>query len=314
MGNRWHRRVIRTLTLICVVRITLSRSLIGGTLARPSERFPVAFRSQFWIQYPYFLPCFVISIVIAVGFIITALFFTETVQTMSSPLQPSRSREKHPSLSELNTYPVVISVTNHLLLAFIYGCLINILPLFFATPIALGGTGFDPAQVGYVLGAYFAFSAFFLVTFSTKLIHSFGERRIFICSISSILIVCFLLPLVNLVAWHFGTNSLLLWVGIIVIAVPRACSELAHVCIYVFITGASPSKHSIGATNGLAQMIAICAHTISPAMFTSIFAFSVQTKLLGGYAVYVLLFFLTLFAMWMSLKLPLRPEPVWEED
>lgn len=31
--------------------------LFGGYLSKPREKFPNAFRAEFWQGYPYFLPC-----------------------------------------------------------------------------------------------------------------------------------------------------------------------------------------------------------------------------------------------------------------
>lgn len=51
--------------------------LIGGSLARPSDRFPNAFSTKFWKEFPYFLPCFATASVVFVVFVITALFLKE---------------------------------------------------------------------------------------------------------------------------------------------------------------------------------------------------------------------------------------------
>jgi len=57
--------------------IDIFRPLMGGTLARPSDRFPTVFTGQFWRKYPYFLPCVAPAIFVVVILLITAFFFQE---------------------------------------------------------------------------------------------------------------------------------------------------------------------------------------------------------------------------------------------
>jgi len=56
----------------------IPRPLIGGSLARPAERFPNIFaESGFFNEYPYFLPCAVSATFTALSWLITYLFMNE---------------------------------------------------------------------------------------------------------------------------------------------------------------------------------------------------------------------------------------------
>jgi hypothetical protein len=72
----------------------------------------------------------------------------------------------------------------------------------------------------------------------------------------------------------------------------------------MYITAAAPNKRSLGATNGLAQMTASIVRAFGPAASTSMFAYSLQHKLLGGYAVYAVLVIMSVFSLMLSIKLP----------
>jgi len=72
----------------------------------------------------------------------------------------------------------------------------------------------------------------------------------------------------------------------------------------MFITAAAPNKRSLGATNGLAQMTGSIVRTIGPAMSTSMFAYSVEHKLMCGYAVYAVLVTMGILSVRLSAKLP----------
>ncbi|KAG0020563.1 hypothetical protein BGZ80_003987 [Entomortierella chlamydospora] len=53
--------------------------VLGGYLANPAKNFPEIFGNwQFFIEYPYFLPCFVAAVGSVVGFIVGYFFLEET--------------------------------------------------------------------------------------------------------------------------------------------------------------------------------------------------------------------------------------------
>ena len=85
-------------------------------------------------------------------------------------------------------------------------------------------------------------------------------------------------------------------------------------CIFVFLTAAAPSRHSLGATYGLSQTTAAIARIIAPSLSTSLFAFSLERNLLGGYAVYAVFSFLSCFAVWTAMSLPHDVRPPWEGE
>ena len=78
----------------------------------------------------------------------------------------------------------------------------------------------------------------------------------------------------------------------------------------MYVTASAPNKRSLGATNGLSQTTVSIARAVGPAMASSLYSFSVQHNLLGGYAVYAIMFILSCFAALLAQRLP--PE-VWPE-
>jgi hypothetical protein len=65
--------------------------MIGGSLSRPTERFPDTFgNSEFLRNYPYFLPCAVSATFSAFAWFLTSVFLREVgVNAISVRLQPS---------------------------------------------------------------------------------------------------------------------------------------------------------------------------------------------------------------------------------
>ena len=65
--------------------------MIGGSLSRPTERFPDTFgNSEFLRKYPYFLPCAFSATFSAFAWLLTFVFLREVrVNTISVRLQPT---------------------------------------------------------------------------------------------------------------------------------------------------------------------------------------------------------------------------------
>lgn len=190
-------------------------------------------------------------------------------------------------------------------------------------PIEIGGLGFDPLIIGYIIGAYRAFVAIFLGACLSKAIHFLGERRLFIYAISCYAVVFALFPIISLCAKHFGVTRSV-WIGVggmlslmaisdmayggfsfhLVIVVQGSITFTSQGCIFMIIISVSPNKGSLGTTNGLSQTTVSIARTVAPAVAASLFSFSVERHLLGGYAVYAVLFVLSCSAVFLASGLP----------
>ena len=82
----------------------------------------------------------------------------------------------------------------------------SLLPLFMAMPIELGGLGFTPMAIGYVLGTLGVWTGIFSMLFLARLIRKFGERRLFIAGMLAFSIDFIMLPVINIVARRIGVT------------------------------------------------------------------------------------------------------------
>ncbi|KIY69690.1 MFS general substrate transporter [Cylindrobasidium torrendii FP15055 ss-10] len=287
--------------------------LIGGTFARPHERFPMVFTGEFWIKYPYFLPCLIAA---SCGFacVLLVLFvFTESAppkkrRSASYDSLETRVSSKQPPVNGLRgllTYPVVLSVTNYATLAFLNISFNALFPLFASMPREIGGLEFQPSRIGYILGAYGTLCGAYQYLYFSKIIRRFGERKVFICGIAAYACVFALFPATSIVA---GTKWQ--WVGLSAIIVLLALSDMAFGSIMIIITASAPCKASLGATNGLSQTAISIIRAIGPAFSASMFSVSVENNILYGYGVYALLF---TFAILSLIPASMLPVELWEE-
>ncbi|KIM39253.1 hypothetical protein M413DRAFT_415849 [Hebeloma cylindrosporum] len=293
--------------------------ILGGSLTRPNERFPKVFTSQFWQEYPYFLPCLATSGFVFGNLIITSLFFEETVNThkpqantLHTPSPPDSFSERQQNsaghegveipVRALLTFPVVISIANYMTLAFLDISVNALLPLFFHMPIAMGGLGLNPVSIGYIMGFYGAGTGAFQVLFFSTLVKRFGTRRVFIMNIATFIPAFLVFPLISLVAKKWGL-CIGVWLLVGWLLCMRFFIDTAYGCIFMHVTESAPNRKSLGAINGLAQTAVSSARAVGPALSTSLFSFSVQYNILGGYGVYTALTLLAGLAILLAVRL-----------
>jgi hypothetical protein len=74
--------------------------------------------------------------------------------------------------------------------------------------------------------------------------------------------------------------------------------------VFVYISSAAPNKRSLGATNGIAQMMVSIQRTIGPATAASLFAFSLDNNILGGNLVYLVMLAIVCVGLSVAVQLP----------
>ncbi|KAF7317136.1 Major facilitator superfamily multidrug-resistance DHA1 sub-family [Mycena chlorophos] len=293
--------------------------LIGGSLARPHDRFPNSefFALEFWLKFPYFLPCFVVAIVVLVAWLTVLLVFKESVpwKTQRSLQQSSQSGPNSPTLDsrqgplplrELLTRPVLLSVSNYVALGFISTSLGALIPLFLTMPINVGGLGLDPPKIGVILSVYGVTAGAVNLLFFARLVRTVGEKRTFMLGMCPMVFIWLLFPAMNLLARQSEGLGLGIYVLIGLLLLLAAITDISYGAIFMFILASAP-KSSRGSVNGLSQTSVSIARAIGPALATSLFSVSVQRNLLGGYFIYVAFFVFGCGAMGLAMRLPHEP-------
>ncbi|KAF8875912.1 hypothetical protein BD779DRAFT_1562009 [Infundibulicybe gibba] len=91
-------------------------------------------------------------------------------------------------------------------LAFLSITLSAPLTLFLTMPIHIGGLGFQPSTVGYIMGLYGASTGIFQASFFVRIVRHLGERRTVIRSVTSFMMAFLLLPVMSPIAKRPGVN------------------------------------------------------------------------------------------------------------
>ncbi|KAJ7098561.1 member of major facilitator superfamily multidrug-resistance, DHA1 sub-family [Mycena belliarum] len=278
--------------------------MIGGWLSSPAEQYPNSFFAhvQFFTDYPYALPCFVVAAYCATAWLLTFVFLKETV--IVKPVVPGAQRAPRPSIKTVLIPRVLIAVANYSLIAFLDMSLRALQPLFYTSPIALGGLAFGPSVVGSTLAAFGLVSGLWQAFAFSPIYERLGLKNVFVLSQSTFLGMFALFPLMSLAAQRAGHVNAAVWTMLAAQGVLYVIMDMGFSCAFIYVRASAPSKHLLGATNGLAQTSISVVRSVGPALSNSLFAVTAEKNLLGGSFVYVFYSVITAGALYVATPLP----------
>ena len=121
-------------------------------------------------------------------------------------VHPDHEDEPVPPLRAVLTKPVVLSVANFVWLAFVDIAFRALQPLFFATPIHLGGLGISPAPIGLCLGVFGLLDGAVQGLLFPKVLRRIGLKKLFITGLASFIPMFAMFPIVNHFAREWGLS------------------------------------------------------------------------------------------------------------
>ena len=122
------------------------------------------------------------------------------------------AHEQEFSFNDLLTFPIIISISNYFILAFLSIAFNALLPLFYHMPISMGGLDLDPAAIGYLMGMYGAGTGLFQLLFFARIVRRYGTRLVFILSLSMFIPIFAMFPATSIVAKAYGVNCWAVWI------------------------------------------------------------------------------------------------------
>jgi MFS family permease len=307
--------------------------VIGGVLANPADRWSLFANSKFFREYPYFLPCFISALVPLGTFVMGYFYLKETlpaikqkeeksgqpqneaiqgdaasVEALCTSAEGSTPVEADPQTSSflglLTNKRVLITVTNHSFLALMEQCFVILIPLMYSTSIPNGGLGFHPFKIGLILGVVGFINGISQLVFLSKAISRFGPRRLYMFTYGTVFIALIAYPIMNSMARVTGDVNPSVWVVLVIQQLCNITIYAAYGCSFIFIVDCAPSKASLGATNGLAQMVSTVMRTVSPTLASSLFSISIEQRIMGGTMVYWVLCAIGTIGIYTSWLLP----------
>ncbi|KAJ7760702.1 major facilitator superfamily multidrug-resistance, DHA1 sub-family, partial [Mycena maculata] len=292
-----------------------------GALANPATRWPSTFgKIAILRDHPYLLPCAAAAMTAFLAFAVAFVGLKETLPSKvarrhkkgnlpaeSDPLLPPAPLDipnAPPPVRDLFVRPIFIALANHGLLAFCHMCNEALLPLFFATPISLGGLGLEPFSIGVIMGMAGFCNALVQLIFGGRLIRWYGPRRMFTVGFCALVVQFALYPLVGLLARRAGRVDTAVGAALAALLSCTAPMYFAYACTMIFIMDAAPTPESLASVNGLAQMAGTVLRSLAPSFASTLFSLSAEHHIAGGNMVYLVLIAATLGAVRCSLLLP----------
>ncbi|KAG2111977.1 MFS multidrug-resistance DHA1 sub-family [Suillus discolor] len=311
--------------------------LVGGSLSQPADRFPEIFgQSELLKTYPYLLACAVPALCSSILWLVMYFRLKESVSTKAPFLemmkqwlsqrsytkQSALSRDTLISSSEANTEEVLSKSLSAILtpkvltvaassgtLTLFLVAINKLLPLFYTTPIEFGGVSLDPPRIGVIFATAGFASGIFQFLFYARLHDRLGAHIIYMVGLGSSIPVILLFPVINALARAHGM-SFATWLAIGVQHVLIIILDMCAPCIALFTRAAAPNRASIGATNGVVQLVSGAARIIAPVCAAS-FSYSMQEGR-DAWLAYYFYMGLAFFAIGTSLALPRDPS-LWQE-
>ncbi|KAJ7822284.1 major facilitator superfamily domain-containing protein [Mycena olivaceomarginata] len=179
---------------------------MGGVLANAAVKWPDTLGKIVLLRtHPYFLPCAAAASVAFISFAFA--FFGNESPSETDPLLVAEDATPTPALADesesgvetvpplrgLLTRDVYIAILNYGMLCLCDMAHDSLLPLMYSTPIALGGLGLEPFDIGLILGAS-----------RGRVIRYFGARRISMNGFCALALVFTMYPVLSLLARRAG--------------------------------------------------------------------------------------------------------------
>ncbi|KAJ3038791.1 hypothetical protein HDV00_000279 [Rhizophlyctis rosea] len=274
--------------------------LIGGALADPAGQYPGVFGGvEFFEKFPYALSCIVVGCIGLTAVVTSALFLEETLPASARSSRAGGSQGEtgdnapvRKTSWELLKSPgvgIVLYVYLHvMLLAFAYTAIV---PVFWFTPIPLGGFGFTPLQISLFMCLTGLSQSIWLLIFFPPLQRRAGTKGIMkLCGVAYPFWFAAMPILSVVLRWGDGEGlRILFWVSLSLVLILGPGVSMAFTGVQLALNDVSPEPASLGTLNAMALTGVSALRSFSPALFTSLFAIGARTQVLWGYLVWVLL-------------------------
>ena len=233
----------------------------------------------------------------------------------------SEAADKQLPFRSLFVRPVLVAAGSYATFALIEIAFRTVIPVFYAMPIEMGGLNLDPPTIGIILALLGVSGGILQLIFFAAMFERLGAKTTFFVSVSLCFPMIALFPVINVMAQIHGLShcvwflvglqlTLFNFAGFTFGKLTCLCcnlqlhGSLQTAVTFMYIGAAAPNKSSIGATNGLAQMVVSLMRAIGPATVNSAFSFSIEENFMGGYFVYWVMVAMVCLTLWVGSFLP----------
>ncbi|KIO26876.1 hypothetical protein M407DRAFT_23822 [Tulasnella calospora MUT 4182] len=232
------------------------------------------------------------------------------LQAQEEQPKPDSTIDQRMTVPEIIRDPIIRRVLGaYIFLAIVATSIEAAWILWLYMPIAKGGVGFTTSQIGVILSCVGVLATFINLVVFPPLQRRVGTVALYRAGMWLQVVRVILFPLVSkLAAWDAeatdGTRGLLTQAGIAAMVLTRCGGGVVFACNMILVSQSAPSRTSLGAVNGVAQMVASSVRATGPTLATILFAVSTdpQFHALGGQLIWVYMGLLALAGVYASSK------------
>ncbi|KAG8810715.1 hypothetical protein FRC19_004354 [Serendipita sp. 401] len=283
-------------------------AFIGGTFAYAPLKWPFIFRGSFFKTYPYAVPSLISACFTFTSVIFGAIYLEETHpdktkanlrKTANSDITIVRSLEPPPSALTLIRIPRIRSLTiSGFFLCFLSSSFDIVFTLFAFTPIPLGGLGFRPFRIGLAISISGIMGGLLSVLGMPRILRRWSPGVVYWFAMGFWPLAFAIMPVLNTISrWKLELTMMpedpvvsvpsaesdpAVWIGIVIALAASKIGCMAYGCNMLLVRTSAPAPNALGSTNGVVHLSINFARAISPALTSSLFAFSTQHNILQG--------------------------------
>lgn len=179
-----------------------------------------------------------------------------------------------------------------------------IMPVFYFTPVELGGFGFSPAYISLFMAIGGLSQSLWLLVAFPWLQLRIGTAGVMKLCAAAYPFFFLYLPLCNIFL-RLGWTKLFWTLGPTLLAVGSGVS-MSFTAIQLVVNDVSPSPAVLGTLNALTLTQVSGLRAFSPALFSSLYAMSIKSRIFYGHLIWVLM---VLLALGFTVASRWTPEP-----
>ncbi|CAO3596247.1 unnamed protein product [Absidia cylindrospora] len=282
--------------------------LLGGFLSKPVENYPSIFGNHgaltdFLVEYPYFLPCFISAFICSMGLISGIFFLEETLGGVNLKEKKPKSDEQQsllaantdtdqyhtfdgqqhegqteepkkkvdaPTLKEALTPTVWAISISYAIYAYQVVFYDELFPIWTASKRSYGGLGFASNEIGTALAISGCTTLVTQLFILPAMVRRFGFVRLYRSTLFLLIFIYLSHGLVRLLYsvpdWEGHTDTKYwVWVGLFIVLMMKTMSQtIGFTSCTLLINNCAPLR-SLGAINGFSQCCASLMRALGPA-------------------------------------------------
>ena len=161
------------------------------------------------------------------------------------------------------------------------------IPVFFFTPIHLGGFGFSPVQISLFVALSGLSQSLWLLIAFPWLQARYGTKWVLVLCATAFPFFFAMYPLFNLfLRWKL---TALFWATAPLAVAVGSGVVMSSTGIQLVLNDVAPEPEVLGTLNAVALTLTSGLRAFLPALFASLFAMSVRSGVLGGHLIWILM-------------------------